>query len=115
MALGLCLPDRFRMWEDSGMWKRLATTIQFILNPAASADKIWARVMKIALYLVMVPSALQDYLPAWLQGWSAPTSFPGRLAVIFGELYTWLHSPSLHKSCIGPRFVLDYMRVVSYY
>lgn len=31
------------------------------------------------------------------------------------ELYTWLHSPSLHKSCIGPLFVLDYTDVVRYY
>ena len=32
-----------------------------------------------------------------------------------GDLYTYLHSPSLHKSCIWPSFVLDYMCVVSYY
>ncbi len=31
------------------------------------------------------------------------------------ELYTCLHSPSLHKSFIGPRFVLDYIDVAMYY
>jgi len=31
------------------------------------------------------------------------------------ELYTCLHSPSLHKSSTEPRFVLDYIGVAMYY
>lgn len=35
--------------------------------------------------------------------------------VFEGELYTWLHSPFLQKSCRMAHFVVDYIRVVSYY
>ncbi len=31
------------------------------------------------------------------------------------ELYTYLHSPTLHKSFIAPHFVLDCTYVVKYY
>lgn len=49
------------------------------------------------------------------RGHCTPSFSPMRIDRNIGELYTWLHSPSLHKSCIGPRFILDYTRVVTYY
>jgi hypothetical protein len=42
-------------------------------------------------------------------------SLPAEMTRKVWELYTWLHSPFLQKSCNGLRFVLDFIRVVSYY